>query len=88
MPFFLLPPALSLVVATMSLRRSPRYSELDHFEWIAIFSAINLTLSVIVLYKFHFPLAEVIQHLGDKFKVILDGFLPGPQHPSIRATPI
>jgi hypothetical protein len=71
-----------------SLRRPISYSGAAQLEWIAIISAINLLLSLLILYKFHFSVAEFISHLGDNLKALFGGLLLEEHRPSIRVTPI
>jgi hypothetical protein len=90
-PFLLLPPLVSLVISVVSMRRSSEHSGMNDVEWIAVVSAINIILSLLILYKFHFSVAEFVSYLGSRLRMIFSVTPPFPldgHHPSIRATPI
>ena len=80
MPVFILPPLVSLVAAIRSLRRSGDALAEVNFEWIAIISALNIILSGIILYKFHFSPVEIATSLGDFFRSLVD--------PALRFSPL
>ena len=90
-PVVIVPPLVSLVVAIASMRqRSGKFSAVD-FEWIAIISAINIVVSGLILYKFHFSPAELFAYFGSFAKEWLARFwtiLPGSHPPSPRIIPI
>jgi hypothetical protein len=90
-PFFLLPPLVSLLISILSMRRSNEHSGINDVEWVAVVSAINIILSLLILYKFHFSVAEFVSFLGSRLRMIFSITSPFPldgHHPSIQATPI
>ena len=92
MPLFILPPLASLVLAVAGIRKSGA-STPSAYEWIAIISALNLVVSGLILYKFHFSPAELIAALGYLLKTILRAifdFIPSPipTTPTPRVIPI
>lgn len=58
-PIVIVPPLISLGIALVSMRRADRPSERSNYEWIAIISVLNLLMSTLILYKFHFSLDEL-----------------------------
>lgn len=88
MPLFIVPPLVSLVSSIASLRRPERNAAANDYEWIAIVSAINVILSGLVLYKFHFSVADVIDHIGDYLSAILHPVLPFIPDHTTRPTSI
>jgi hypothetical protein len=72
-PFSFFPPLLSLAYAVFSLRGN-RYSnaEKNGFEWLAIISLLNIIVSALALYSFHFAYSEMLvaffQHLKNIFE--------------------
>src|SRR4051812_44731579 len=66
MPIFLIPPAVSLVAAVSSLRRTPT-GQASHVEWLAMISALNIVLSLLILYKFHFSPTELFSYVSQFF---------------------
>ena len=89
-PIVLLPPIVSLSVSLSSMRKLNRGTELATIEWIAMVSAINITISGIVLYKFHFSPTELAAQLFSFVKYIthfLSTFLP-IQRSAPRLTPV
>jgi hypothetical protein len=90
MPIFMLPPLVSLFVALSSMRRASGNGAAVNFEWIAIVSAINLILSGLLLYKFHFSPPELLSYLHELIAALLRSgthYLPG-QPPPAHLTPI
>lgn len=90
MPLFLLPPFVSLTAALARLRKPATTTRPADYEWIAIISAINLILSGLVLYKFHFSPSEIMAFVGDLAKAFTHTlFQWGPgQRPPVRVIPI
>jgi hypothetical protein len=85
MPVFVLPPAVSLSIALMSMRKTARDTAPVNFEWIAIVSALNLILTGLILYKFHFSPGEVIAYGGDVLRAMahsLYQWLSVPRQPA------
>ena len=84
-PVVLAPPLVSLAISVASMRRSERAADPVNYEWIAIVSVLNIILSAIVLYKFHFAPAEVLAYALDllrswfgKVVYIIPGQAPPP----------
>ena len=91
-PVVLAPPLVSLAISVASMRRPQRAADPVNYEWIAIVSVLNIILSAIVLYKFHFAPAEVLAYALDLLRSWLGKvvhIIPGrtPQ-PSPRLVPI
>lgn len=90
-PIVIAPPLVSLVISITSMRRRGGDVAKTNFEWIAIISAINLVLSGLILYKYHFSPAELSGYAGGLLKDWLGKFwhiLPGPPPSSPRVIPI
>jgi hypothetical protein len=90
-PFFLIPPLISLIYAIRAMRQSATQQVSANFEWIAIVSAINLVVSALVLYKFYFPINEFLLQLPDAVRASLRRlffFVPQPQQPGPKLTPV
>lgn len=90
MPIVLLPPIVSFSVSISSMRKLDRGADAANFEWIAIISVINLVISAIILYKFHFSPAELTTYILSFVKYIIhsvSSFLP-LQRSSPRLVPI
>src|SRR3954470_19401280 len=85
MPVVVLPPLFSLVSSVLSMRRSQAASGQDaSYEWIAVISALNIIVSVLILYKFHFSPAELAAFLTDLIRSALRTlfhFVPAPSAP-------
>ncbi|MEJ2625737.1 MAG: hypothetical protein P8Z80_14705 [Pseudolabrys sp.] len=64
MPFFVLPPLVAVVSATIGLRRSGRIEDRSANEWIVIIALINIILSALILYRFHFSPVQLIEWLA------------------------
>jgi hypothetical protein len=47
------------------MRRSNSKSSDVNFEWIAIVSMLNVILSALFLYRFHFSPTEIMAYLAD-----------------------
>jgi hypothetical protein len=91
MPVVMAPPLVSLVIAIASLRGRGGDVAKTNFEWIAIISAINLIISSLILYKYHFSPAELFGHLAGLMKDWLGKFwsiLPESKPSSPRIVPI
>lgn len=90
-PIVIAPPLVSLVVAIAAMRRRSGNVPLADYEWIAIISAVNIVLSGLILYKFHFSPAELSGHFLDFAKDWLAKFwnmVPRLQPSSPRVIPI
>ena len=91
LPIVIAPPLVSLVISIASMRRRGEIVAKTNFEWIAIISAINLVLSGLILYKYHFSLPELSVYFAELLKDWLGKFwniLPGTRPPSPRVIPI
>jgi hypothetical protein len=90
MPLVLVPPIVSLISAIAAMRRPSEERSALNFEWIAIVSVVNLILSSLALYKFHFSPGEVFGFAASTARALLRFFLglvPGsPSGP--RITPV
>jgi len=78
MPVFMLPPLVALVAAIGGMRKPG--PAVTNFEWIAIIAAVNLILSGLLLYKFHFSPAEISAFLHDVLRALIATiarYLPG-----------
>lgn len=90
-PIVIAPPLVSLVIAIGSMRRRGGPAPSVNFEWIAIVSAINIVLSGLILYKFHFSPAELSGYFGDFARDWLGRFWdswPGARPAAPRVIPI
>lgn len=91
-PIVLAPPLVSLAISIASMRRSaPTAAPAANYEWIAIISLLNIILSGIVLYKFHFAPAEVLAYALDLLRSWLGKvghIIPGHAPPPPRLVPI
>jgi len=81
-PLVIVPPILSLLAAVTLMGR-PRAARWDNqLEWIVTLSAINLLLSGLVLYRFHFSLGELGAYLrSGLFPLLLDMLPTAPSAP-------
>lgn len=61
-PLFVLPPLVSLGYSVRAMRRAGGGRFDANFEWIAIISAINIVVSVLVLYKLHLVISDLTAH--------------------------
>jgi len=89
-PLVVLPPLVSLISAIAAMRRTSEQPPPVNFEWIAIVSAVNVIVSGLVLYKYHFPPSEVMGFAGAALRALLRflfGFVPGTA-PGPRVTPV
>lgn len=64
-PVVIVPPLVSLILAIGGMRRSNSKSSDVNFEWIAIVSMLNVILSALFLYRFHFSPTEIMAYLAD-----------------------
>src|SRR4051812_23286953 len=64
MPIFVLPPLVSLTYAVILMRRS-REASTSNLEWLAIVSAVNLVVTGLILYKFHFSPWDLMSQAGE-----------------------
>jgi hypothetical protein len=90
-PVVIAPPLVSLGIAIASMRRRSGNIPPVDFEWIAIVSAINIVVSGLILYRFHFSPAELAGYFGDIMRDWLGKFwnvLPGSKPASPRIIPI
>lgn len=85
-PVVIAPPLVSFAVSIISMRRPERAVNSVNYEWIAIISTVNLILSALILYKFHFSPTElhgflvgVVRGLVDRIVPILPGQVPRPR---------
>lgn len=89
MPVFIIPPLVSLTASVVAMRKSDNHAY--SYEWIAIISLINLILSGLILYRFHFSPQELLAAISS---VMRDGlrtiffFLPDQPPSSPRLTPV
>ena len=93
MPLFILPPLFSLVLSVVAMRAPKESSMHSTQEWIAIVSLVNMVLSGLMLYKFHFSPAEILGALVSLLSAIARGLLNlvpigGTPAPGPRITPI
>lgn len=86
MPVVMLPPLFSLMSAFVSMRRSQDGAGQDvSYEWIALISVLNIILSALILYKFHFSPAELASAIGGLIRSGLQtlfNFIPHPASPT------
>jgi len=87
-PIVMAPPIVSLVLSVGSMRRADRTARSANYEWIAIISLLNIILSGIVLYKFHFSPAELLDYALNLARSWIGHILPalpghGPAPPRI-----
>jgi len=87
-PIVIAPPLVSLAIAIGSMRRGERSAATANYEWIAIISLLNIILSGIVLYKFHFSPTELLGYALDLLRSWLGKIVPmlpgqGPAPPRI-----
>ena len=71
-------------------RRSGEVTK-TNFEWIAIISVINIIVSGLILYKYHFSPAELSSHFADLVNIWLGKLwtiLPESKPPSPRIIPL
>ena len=89
-PFFILPPLVSLIFAIGSLRRTNAAERIGGLEWMAVIAAINIVLSVLVLAKFHFSLQDLAAFVGDIIRSVFSAFmrLPNPPPAGPKLTPV
>lgn len=90
MPVFILPPLVSLVCAVKAMRGSGGNLAPSNVEWIAIVSAINLVLSALFLYKYHFSAMEVISYINDAIRALMrmpSLLIPGQHQPVAHVIP-
>ncbi|MBM3529343.1 MAG: hypothetical protein FJX62_14730 [Alphaproteobacteria bacterium] len=89
-PIFLLPPFVSLAAAIAEMRRT-NVGANSSYEWIALVSALNIILSGLFLYKYHFSPSEIaaiaIGFLRSAVNILLQ-MLPIPQSPPAKIIPI
>ena len=88
-PIVIAPPLVSLAISVGAMRRGERSAA--NYEWIAIISLLNIVLSGIVLYKFHFSPAELLGYALDLLRSGLHKILPalpGSGAPPPRIVPI
>src|SRR3569832_342958 len=71
-PIVLLPPLVSFLVSISSMRKRSGGAEFSNFEWIAIVSTLNIIMSGIVLYKFHFSHSELAAYLISFVEYMID----------------
>ena len=78
MPFFILPPIVSLITTINAIFRSrdDDRPSATGYEWIAIISILNIILSGLFLYKFHFSPAEIAAYLGELVRAFTHGLTP------------
>ena len=71
------------LLAAVTLMGRPRAARWDNqLEWIVTLSAINLLLSGLVLYRFHFSLGELGAYLrSGLFPLLLDMLPAAPSAP-------
>jgi hypothetical protein len=81
MPVFLLPPLVSFVFAIVSMRRAGG-GQPAGLEWLAIVALINIIISAIILYKFHFSPNELAVYFADHLRALLRSLLPFTPSPS------
>lgn len=90
-PIVMAPPLVSLGIAIASMRRRSGTIPAVDFEWIAIISAINVVLSGLILYKFHFSPSELSGYFINFAKDWFGHFwniLPGAKPTPPRIIPI
>jgi len=90
-PIVMAPPLVSLVIAIASMRRRGGNVSSTDFEWIAVISAINIAVSGLILYKFHFSPAELSGYFVDLARDWLGRFwhiLPQSKPSSPHVIPI
>lgn len=84
-PFFLLPPLVSLIYAVGAMRRGAAQRISADFEWIAVISAINLVVSSLVLYKYYFVLNDLLLQGPEMLRAFVRRwfFFMQPQQPTM-----
>jgi hypothetical protein len=89
-PLVFLPPLFALGYSFISIRRDVETDKGAAYEWIAILSAINLIISVLVLYQFKFSPNDLAAYVADSFDHLRYQFFPfrPPQPSPPRLTPI
>ena len=89
MPVFLLPPIVSLGYAIVSMRRAGG-GQPAGLEWLAIVSLINIIVSALILYKFHFSPNELALYFADHLRALLRALWPFvPSQPGTpKLTPV
>ena len=90
-PVVIVPPLVSLVISVASMLRRGPIATSANFEWIAIASAINIVLSGLILYKFHFSPAELSGYFEGFVRDVLGRLwnsLPGSRPAAPRVIPI
>lgn len=89
-PVVIAPPLVSFAISIVSMRRREHAAGSVNYEWIAIVSVINLVISALILYRFHFSPAEVHGFFLDLLRSFLQKITPAipGQPPPPRIVPI
>jgi hypothetical protein len=89
-PLFVLPPLVSLTYAVVAMRKPANQSVQANFEWIAIISAINIVVSILLLYKLHFLAGDLLEHLPFQIRTFLRNwfYFQPPEKPPIKVMPV
>jgi hypothetical protein len=88
-PLAIIPPLLSLAASVALMgRRSQRAGE-DNLEWIATVSMLNILLSGLILYRFHFSPSELFAYLANGLLGEFLDLVPlTPRRPPALLTPV
>lgn len=86
-PLAIVPPLLSLVASIALMGRSGQRA--DDLEWITTVSTLNILLSALVLYRFHFSPGELLGFLANGLLGHLLDLVPStPRGPPAELTPV
>jgi hypothetical protein len=87
-PLVIVPPIVSLVSSIALMGRTDQRQRNPDLEWIATISMLNLMLSGLVLYRFHFSATEFLTYGYRSLWDLLHGVMPHVPKPTPNLIPV